>query len=117
MRHRKSKRTLDRTSPQRQRLLRNLAVALITHEKIRTTDARAKATRRLVERLITTGQKKTLAARRQLLRVIPNQTAVNKVIDTLSPRYAQRHGGYSRLTKIGLRQGDGAQMVVMELIQ
>lgn len=117
MRHRKTKVTLDRNSAQRQRLLRNLVLSLVTHERIVTTPARAKYARSLAERLITIGKKNDLAHRRQILRYLPNAAAVNKILSELSPRFADRPGGYTRITKLHRRVGDGAEQVVVEFIQ
>lgn len=117
MRHRKSKVTLDRTSKQRRPLLRNLVVSLVTHERIVTTAARARVTRSLAERMITIGKKNTLHNRRQLIKHLVENAAVNKILTTLGPRYASRPGGYTRQTKMTPRAGDGAQRVLVELIQ
>ncbi len=116
MRHRSAKITLDRNAAQRIPLLRNLAISLIMHEKITTSDAKAKATRSFVERLITAGKPNTLHARRLLLSHLNNQLAVEKLLTTLSPRYKSRAGGYLRAIKIGMRQGDGSNQVMLEFI-
>lgn len=116
MRHRKTKITLDRTASQRQKLVRNLVISLVTHEKIVTTVARAKVTRSVTERLITQAKPGTLASRRLLLKRLNNATAVNKLLTVLAPRYKDRHGGYARLTKLTPRAGDTAQRMVVELI-
>lgn len=116
MRHRKTKFTLDRNSAQRQRLVRNLALSLVTHEKMVTTAARAKVARSFVERLVTMGKKDDLAHRRQLLRYLPHPVAVKKIMSELSPRYKERKGGYTRLTKLARRQGDGAEQVMVSFV-
>ncbi len=116
MRHRSSKITLDRNAAQRVPLLRNLAISLIMHEKITTSDAKAKATRSFVERLITAGKPNTLHARRMLLSHLNNQQAVEKLLTKLSPQFKDRRGGYIRSIKIGLRPGDGSKQVLLEFI-
>jgi len=117
MRHRKAKKTLDRKAGPRRALLKNLAAQLIIYEKIRTTEAKAKVLRPYVERLITKGKKNTLAARRELMKVLPIENAVKKVLEVYGPRYATRPGGYTRLTKLGVRQGDGARVALIEFIK
>lgn len=116
MRHRKAKITLDRTASQRRPLLRNLAISLITHERITTTAARARATKSYVERLVTTAKGNTLHARRQVLRVLNNAAAADKLVTKLGPRFKERHGGYLRSVNLGPRSGDGAQRVLIEFI-
>lgn len=116
MRHNKSGKVLDRKKGPREALLRGLAASIVLHEKVQTTEAKAKAVRPLVERAITTGKQGTLAARRQLMRVFYTEQTVKKVLEVLSPRYATRTGGYTRLIKIGPRQGDSAEMVQIELV-
>jgi large subunit ribosomal protein L17 len=116
MRHRSKGRILSRPTASRKSLLANLAQSIILHEKVRTTEAKAKEVRSLVERLITIGKKATLASRRQLLAKLPTANAVKKIIEVLAPRYEKRAGGYTRITKIGPRQGDAAKMVVIELV-
>ncbi len=116
MRHRKTKATLDRNRAQRQRLLRNLVVALLERERVVTTRARARVMRSLAERVVTLGKTGTLAHRRQILRLIPNERMARKVIDQLGPRYRQRTGGYTRMTALSRRAGDGAEQVVVELL-
>lgn len=116
MRHRKTGKILDRKKAPRKALLRNLATSVILHEKVRTTDAKAKAVRPLVERAITTGKEPTLTARRKLMKVFYTQHPINKIFEVLGPRYKTRPGGYTRITKIGHRTNDGAQMVQIELV-
>lgn len=117
MRHRSKKVTLDRKASARKALMKNLAFQLIMHERITTTEAKAKALRPLAERLITKGRANTLTARRALLKVLPTENAVKKVLEELSPRYSTRPGGYTRITKKAPRVGDGAQMAVIEFIK
>jgi large subunit ribosomal protein L17 len=116
MRHRNKGRKLGRTKAPRVHLLANLAQSVILYEKVRTTEAKAKEVRSVVERLITVGKKSDVATRRQLLRRLPTELAVKKVIEVLGPRYAKRAGGYTRIVKIGPRQGDAAKMAVIELV-
>lgn len=116
MRHRKKGKILDRKIGPRKALLRGLAVNLILYEKIKTTKAKARAVRSMVERLITRGKKNDLNARRYLLKYLYKELAVKKVLEVLSPKYKDRNGGYTRILKIGRRQGDGAEMVQIELI-
>lgn len=116
MRHRSAKITLDRNAAQRVPLLRNLAISLVMHEKITTSDAKAKATRSFVEKLITAGKPNTLHARRMLLSHLNNPKAVEKILTKLSPRFKERRGGYIRAMKIGMRPGDGSKQVMLEFI-
>ena len=116
MRHQKKKVTLDRAVGPRTALLRNLAESLILYEKITTTKAKAKATRSLVERFITTAKQNTLASRRKLGAELYTKNAVRKLVEVLGPRYAERRGGYTRTTMVKYRVGDGAEEVVIELV-
>ena len=115
--HRVSGRNLSRKKDQRRALLRGLTSELVQHERITTTLAKAKETRVVAEKLITHGKKGTLHHRRLALSQIPNKKVVKKVFDDLSQRYAERLGGYTRIIKLGPRQGDGAQMAVIELVE
>jgi large subunit ribosomal protein L17 len=114
--HRIAGRKLSRYKDQRISLLRGLTSQLIEHERITTTLAKAKETRVVTEKLITHGKKGTLHHRRLALSQVPNKGVVKKVFDELAPKYAERPGGYTRITKLGPRQGDGAQMAVIELV-
>ena len=116
MRHRHKGKTLDRKAQPRRLMLRNLAASVILYEQVTTTPARAKAVQGIVERAITVGRTGSLIARRRLLSVLPVPSAVAKVIEELSPRYRERAGGYSRIVKLGRRQGDAAEVVRLELI-
>lgn len=116
MRHRKSKITLDRSSSARKGLFRNLATSLVLYEKIRTTEAKAHAIRPIVERLITIGKEPTLAHRRALGRTLTTDGAVKKVLEVLGPRYASRRGGYTRIIKLGRREGDRAALAHIEFV-
>ena len=114
--HHVSGRKLSRYKDQRKALLLGLTSDLVRHERIVTTLAKAKETRIVTEKLITHGKKGGLHHRRLAISQIPNQQVVKKVFDDLAPRYAERPGGYTRITKLGPRQGDGASMAVIELV-
>ena len=116
MRHKVSKRKLNRTSSHRKALLANMAVALIKHEQIKTTLPKAKELAPYVEKLITLGKKGDLNARRRLYSIIPEKSWGVKVIDILAERYKERNGGYTRIMKAGFRYGDSAPMAVIELV-
>ncbi len=117
MRHRRTGKTLDRKNGPRRALLRNLATSVILYEHVNTTLAKAKAVRPLVERLITKGRVKSLHARRELMKVLTIESAVNKILEELGPRYATRPGGYTRIIKIGTRKGDGAEVAQIQLVK
>ena len=116
MRHRKVTKKLDRTKAPRQAMLENLATSLILYEKIKTTEAKAKVVKPMIEKLITKGKVKSVHNKQQLTRVIPDKKAVQKVLDVLGPRYKDRKGGYCRIIKMGTRQGDNASMAQIELV-
>jgi large subunit ribosomal protein L17 len=97
-------------------LLSTMAAQLFQHERIRTTEAKAKALRPVAERLITFAKRGDVAARREVLRTVPDRDVVHKLFAEIGPRYAERNGGYTRVLKIGQRQGDGAPMAMIELI-
>lgn len=98
-------------------MLRNLVKDLLTHESIRTTEARAKEARSPAERMITLGKDGSLHARRQALSYLNNKAIVARVFEDLAPRYADRRGGYTRIVKLGPRGGDGAPMVQLQLLE
>ncbi len=116
MRHRIAGRKLGRTSSHRWAMLRNLVTSLLEHEKVKTTDAKAKELRPLAEKMIGLGKRGDLHARRQVLTVVRKAEVVRKLFDTLSPRYLSRNGGYTRIIKLGFRPGDGAPVSIVELI-
>jgi large subunit ribosomal protein L17 len=116
MRHRLSHRKLNRTSSHRQALLRNLSIALLKHEAIKTTLPKAKELRKVVEPLITLGKKPSLANRRLAFDRLRDRDMVVKLFDELGPRFMQRPGGYVRILKFGFRQGDNAPMAYVELV-
>jgi large subunit ribosomal protein L17 len=117
MKHRKKKTTLDRKAGARRALLRGLATSVVLYENVNTTLAKAKAVRPVVERLITVGKKKTLDSRRRLARTLTVESAVNKVLEELGPRYAERAGGYTRIIRLGRRKGDGAEIAQIQLVK
>jgi large subunit ribosomal protein L17 len=117
MRHQIAGRKLNRPSAQRKALIRNLVKDLLTHERIKTTEAKAKETRRAAEKVITLGKDGTLHARRQALAFLNDKTITAKVFDDIAPRYQSRPGGYTRILKLGPRQGDNAQMAQIELVE
>jgi large subunit ribosomal protein L17 len=116
MRHRIVGRKLGRTTSHRVAMLRNLVTSLFEHERLKTTDAKAKELRPLAEKLIGLGKRGDLHARRQVLAVVHKAEVVRKLFDTLSPRYQGRNGGYIRIVKMGNRPGDGAPVSIVELI-
>jgi large subunit ribosomal protein L17 len=115
MRHRNTGKVLDRKKGPREALLKGLATSVILHERVKTTKAKAKAVRPMIEKLITSGKTGTLAARRRLVGTI-GDNAAKKVVEVLAPRYQGRAGGYLRLTNLGRREGDGAEMVQIETV-
>ena len=116
MRHRKSGRHLNRTSAHRQAMFRNMAASLIEHELIKTTAAKAKALRPVIEPLITLAKRDTVANRRLAFARIRNNAAVAKLFVELGPRFQDRPGGYTRILKCGRRPGDAAPMAYIELV-
>ncbi len=116
MRHKVSGRKLGRSSAHRRALYRNLVNDLLGYESINTTEAKAKEVRRLAEKMVTLGKKGSLSHRRQALAYIFDGKVVEKVFDEMAKRYAERAGGYTRITKLGARLGDGAAMVKIEML-
>ncbi len=116
MRHRVQGKKLGRDSAQRKALLRNLVTSFLEKERIRTTLAKAKATRPVAEKMITLAKKNSLHSRRQALRYIYKREVVKKLFDDIGPRFSERPGGYTRIVKIGPRAGDGAEMALLELV-
>jgi large subunit ribosomal protein L17 len=116
MRHRVKGKKLKRDSAQRAALLRNLVTSFLEKERIKTTLAKAKATRPIAEKMITLAKKNTLHTRRLALRFIYKKEVVKKLFNELGPRFSERPGGYTRIVKIGPRAGDGAEMAVLELV-
>ena len=116
MRHRVAGRKLQRTSSHRAALFRNMAAALIKHEQITTTLAKAKELRPYTEKLITLAKKGGLSNRRLAHARLLDDAQLVKLFDTLAPRYADRNGGYCRIIKAGLRASDAAAMAIIELV-
>lgn len=108
--------TLDRKAAPRHALISGLASSLILYEKMRTTKAKAKAARSVVERCISRAKKNDLTTRRYLLSELHAKNVVGKLLEVLGPRYAARSGGYTRITLLNNRKGDGAQEVLIELV-
>ena len=116
MRHQVKRYQLRRNTSHRRALLRNLTTSLLEKERVTTTLAKAKATRPVAEKLITIGKKDTLSGRRRALGYITKESVVQKLFTELGPRFKERPGGYTRIVKLGLRSGDGAQMAMIELL-
>jgi large subunit ribosomal protein L17 len=116
MRHARSGKKLGRDSSHRRALYANLAGSLIEHGRIKTTEAKAKAVKPLAEQMITLGRRGDLAARRQASSVLRSKDVVHVLFAEVAPRFADRPGGYTRIVKLGPRQGDAADMVYLELV-
>ena len=116
MRHNKSGRKLGRKTASRKALMSNLASALITHKRIKTTDAKAKELRMYVEPLVTFAKRGDLHARRQVLKKIPRKAIIHELFDTIGPSFSDRDGGYTRITKLGFRDNDRAPMSLIEFV-
>lgn len=117
MRHNKAGRTLGRNSSHRRAMMRNMVTSLLDHDRITTTDARAKELRKLADKMITLGKRGDLHARRQALQVIQDKKVVAKLFDRIAPRYQDRPGGYTRIIKLGARPGDNASLALIELVE
>ena len=117
MRHRKAGRRLGMPTDRRIALMRSMAIALLIHEGITTTESRAKELRRFVERLVTLSKENTVHRRRLALRRLPNKLLVEKLFEVYGPRYQSRPGGYTRIIKMGPRKGDAAPMARIEFVQ
>ena len=116
MRHAKKGRKLGTDASHNKAMLRSLARALFISERIKTTEARAKEVRSLVERIITWGKKGDVHSRRLALAELNDRELVHKIFADIAPRFAEREGGYTRILKLGPRKGDAAPMVIMELV-
>ncbi len=117
MRHNKIGRRLGRKPDHRQHMMRNMVTSFFEHEKLTTTDTRAKELRRVVDRMVTLGKRGDLHARRQALQVIRDKKVVAKLFEMIAPRYQQRPGGYTRIIKVANRLGDNAPMSIIELVE
>jgi large subunit ribosomal protein L17 len=116
VRHRKAGRKLGRDSAHRKALYSNLAGALIEHGRIRTTEAKAKEVRSIVEEMITLGKRGDLAAHRQAVAFLRSKSVAHVLFSEVAPRFADRPGGYTRIVRIGPRQGDAAPMAYLEFV-
>ena len=116
MRHNKSGRKLGRKTAHRKALMSNLASALITHKKIKTTDAKAKELRTYVEPLVTYAKKGDLHSRRQVLKKLPHKSIVKELFENVGPKFSDRGGGYTRITKLGFRNNDCAPISMIEFV-
>jgi large subunit ribosomal protein L17 len=118
MRHQKARGKLSRDSAHRKALLANLCIEIIDHERIKTTEAKAKAVKPEIEKLITLARKGDLHARRQAISTLqhPDKGIIYKLFDEIAPRYMERPGGYTRILKLGPRRSDSTEMVFLELV-
>ena len=114
MRHMNQGRKLNRTSAHRKALFKNLVLALVKHERIKTTDAKAKELRHFADRMVTLGKRGDLAARRMAFDFMQSRDAVKKLFDEIAPRFKERAGGYTRVIKFGFRRGDAAPLSIIE---
>ena len=114
MRHLKAYRRLGMNASHRKAMMRNMVTSLIEHERIETTDTRAKEIRRLADRMVTLGKRGDLHSLRLSLKTVRTKTAAKKLFDELGPRFKEKQGGYTRIVKIGRRDGDNADMAILE---
>jgi large subunit ribosomal protein L17 len=117
MRHKKAGRKFDRAGDERKALLRGLVSDLLRHERLKTTEAKAKEIRPIAEKMITLGKDGTVHARRMAFSYVNDKDVVKKLFDDIAPRFASRPGGYTRIIKLGPRLGDGAAMAQVELVE
>jgi len=117
MRHRKKGRQLSRTASHKKATLRNMATSLFRHERIRTTEAKAKELRPFAEKLVTLSRRDDVHSRRQVRRHIQDREILTKLFDDIGPRFVGREGGYTRILKLGARKGDGAELALIELTE
>ena len=116
MRHRKKGKKFGRKKGPREAMLRNLATSFVLYESIRTTETKAKAIKPIVEKFVTTSRDNSLHTKRKLTAYFYDENAVKKLLEDLGPRYKDRPGGYTRITRLGKRQGDAAPMVKLEFV-
>lgn len=116
MRHRKVSRRFGRSTSHRTAMFRNMVTSLLNHERITTTDAKAKEIRSVAEKMITLGKRGDLHAQRQAAAYIREKSVVTKLFSQIAPRYKERAGGYTRIIKIGMRPGDSAPVSIIELV-
>jgi len=117
MKHRSKKKILSRKKAAKKSLLKSLASSLVIYEKIKTTEAKAKVLRPVVEKLITKGKKNNLTIRRQLLDFLRNEKAVNKILEVLSPKYKERKGGYLQIIKVPNKRKDAAKTAIIKFVE
>ena len=117
MRHNNAGRRLGRTTSHREAMFRNMVTSLLNHEKITTTDAKAKEIRSVAEKMITLGKRGDLHSMRLAAAYIREKSVVTKLFSTIAPRYKERSGGYTRIIKLGIRQGDTAPVSLIELVE
>jgi len=117
MQHHKAGRRLGRTTSHRTAMFRNMVTSLLSHEKITTTDAKAKEIRSIAEKMITLGKRGDLHAMRQAASFIRDKKVVTKLFSAIAPRYKERPGGYTRIVKVGIRPGDNAPLSIIELVE
>lgn len=116
MGHRDKTAKLGRTKPHREAMLSNMAMSLLTHRIIRTTDAKAKALKPVIDRIISTAKKNDLSAMRQVAKKVKDKKVFKKLFDEIVPQFEGRQSGFSRILKLGIRRGDGAPMSIVELL-
>ena len=116
MRHSKGNYKLGRRQDHRLAMFRNLLTSLFRHERVLTTEAKAKAIRATADEMVTLAKRESLHARRQVLTMVPDTKVVGTLFDTIAARFAERHGGYTRIVRVGPRPGDAAMMVYLELV-
>jgi len=116
MRHRVVTKKFGRPKAPRELMLRNLAASILMYEKVKTTTAKAKYVRSMVEKIISLAKKGDLASKKRIISIIPQKLAAKKAMEVLGERYKTRDGGYTRLVKVGNRQGDGAEISQIELV-
>lgn len=116
MGHRDKTAKLGRTKPHREAMLSNMAMSLLTHRIIRTTDAKAKALKPVIDRIISTAKKNDLSAMRQVAKKVKDKKVFKKLFDEIVPQFEGRQSGFSRILKLGVRRGDGAPMSIVELL-
>jgi len=117
MRHRKAGRKLGRNPAQRQALFRQLAISMILHERLTTTEAKAKSLRPIVEKLVTIAREDTQHHRKLIMSKIDNPVATTKLFEVIAPRFESAPGGYTRISKLGQRHGDAAPLALIEFIE
>jgi len=117
MKHRIAGRRLDRTTEHRTAMFKNMVTSLLRHERIETTTPKAKELKRIADKVITLAKKGSPHARRQAYRQVRDVEVLNKLFETIGPRFAKRPGGYTRIVKIGRRAGDNAEVAMIELVE